>query len=341
VEGAKKAVVRSFNFQYFGIMKKLYIVVLNYNGGKDTVACLRSLKKVGIPKGLEMEILVVDNGSEDGSVDAIEEFRSSGVQEFKKKREHKFEITIIRNNENYGYAKGNNVGIKYALDSGADYVLVLNNDTTVDPDFLKELLDGAERHPQAGMLASKIYFAKGKEFHKDRYKKSDMGKVIWAAGGAMDWDNVYGVNIGIDEVDVGQFDPPGGGDKQVEKAPGTCVLMTKKMLEEVAGFDEKFFMYFEDDDLSIRVKGAGFEIWYIPTAKVWHVSGASSGIGSGLMDYFTTRNRMLFGMRYARWRTKLALVRESFRLFFRGREWQRRGVRDFYLRRWGRGSWGG
>jgi len=106
-----------------------------------------------------------------------------------------------------------------------------------------------------------------------------------------------------------------------------------------AGFDERFFMYYEDDDLSMRAKKADFEIWYVPKAKIWHESAGSSGPGSDLHDYFLTRNRMLFGMRYASWRTKFALVRESFRFLLKGREWQRKGVRDYYLGRLGKGSW--
>jgi len=300
---------------------RVYIVVLNYNGREDTLACLQSLEKVELPKEVEMEILVVDNGSKDGSVEAIKSLKNESIKARKQERDkinkkknnelpNYYKLQLITNDSNLGYAAGNNVGIRYALDKGADYVLVLNNDTKVDSLLLKELLAGAKRHPKAGMLAPKVYFANGMEFHKDRYEQSELGRVIWAAGGRIDWDNVYGVNIGIDEVDMGQF----GEEKRMEKAPGTCVLMRREMFESVGVFDEKFFMYHEDDDLSVRVKKAGWEVWYIPRAKIWHVSGGASGVGSSLMDYFTTRNRLLFGMRYARWRTKLALVRESVRL---------------------------
>lgn len=313
---------------------KVSIIIVNFNGKEDTLACLESLEKMKVPEGVKMEVLVVDNNSSDGSVEAFRE-RSPSLPKRGKQGEF-YKVKIIQNNDNHGFAKGNNIGIKKALDEGADYVKVLNNDTLVDRNLLKELLAGMERHPRAGMLVPKIYFAKGHEYHKDRYKKNDLGKVIWAAGGEMDWNNVYGINIGIDEVDRGQYDV----ERPMEKAPGTCVLMRREMLETVGMFDERYFMYHEDDDLSMRAREAGWEIWYVPSAKIWHVSGASSGIGSPLMDYFTTRNRMLFGMRYAPLRAKFALIRESIRLLFSGREWQRRGVKDFYLRKFGRGSWG-
>jgi len=98
-------------------------------------------------------------------------------------------------------------------------------------------------------------------------------------------------------------------------------------------------MYYEDIDLSMRIKKAGFEVLYIPSANVWHKVAQSSGIGSGLNDYFITRNRLLFGMRYAKLRTRFALYRESLRFLLSGRVWQRKGVLDFYLGRLGKGSW--
>ena len=104
-------------------------------------------------------------------------------------------------------------------------------------------------------------------------------------------------------------------------------------------YDKRYFAYLEDADLSQRIREAGWKVLYSPNAHLWHKVAQSSGIGSDLNDYFLTRNRMLFGMRYASLRTRFALLRESLRLLVNGRKWQRIGIRDFYFGRLGKGSW--
>lgn len=152
----------------------------------------------------------------------------------------------------------------------------------------------------------------------------------------MDWDNINGSHRGVDEVDKGQYDTPSSTDLLT----GCCVLFPRQILEKTNGFDEKYFLYYEDADINERIKRMGFTIWYQPTAVLWHINaGATGGSGSVLQDYFISRNRMLFGMRYARLRTRIALVRESISLFRKGREWQKIGVRDYYRGKFGRGSY--
>jgi hypothetical protein len=309
---------------------KVSIIILNWNRKKDTVECLESIKKLQI-SNYELEIVVVDNASSDGSQKAVEQI-------FKTITKKNVSCKQIRNKANLGFAAGNNVGMRHSLDSGADYLLVLNNDTEVDKGLIKKLLEVADKHTKAGAISPKIYFAKGFEFHKSRYKSKDLGKVIWYAGGDMDWDNVYGSNYSVDEVDKvdkGQFEKT----KETDFATGACMFLRNKALEDVSLFDEKYFMYLEDADLSQRLKRKGWEVLYTPKTKIWHKVARSSGIGSDLNDYFITRNRLLFGMRYAKCRTKFALVRESFKLLLIGRKWQKTGVRDFYLGRFGKGSW--
>jgi GT2 family glycosyltransferase len=112
-------------------------------------------------------------------------------------------------------------------------------------------------------------------------------------------------------------------------------------LEKAGLFDEKLFLYFEDADLSQRVLRAGYTIIYAPKAVIWHANAASGGgSGSILHDYYITRNRMIFGMKYAPLRSKIALVRESLRLLVSGRQWQKIGIRDFYIGKFGKGSFG-
>lgn len=301
---------------------KVSIVILNWNRPNDTLECLKSVKRLRTADSLN--IIVVDNASSDNSVKKI-----------KKAILHTTNHKLLVNEVNLGFAEGNNVGIRHAIKNGADYVLVLNNDTVVDKDLVIELIKAAKKYPKAGALSPKIYFAKGYEFHKKRYKEKDLGKVIWYAGGDIDWNNVYGSNHGVDEIDKGQYDKV----RETDVATGTCILLRREALEDTGFFDKKYFMYYEDTDLSQRMKKKGWRVLYIPKAKLWHKVARGSAIGSDLNDYFITRNRLLFGLRYARVRTKLALVKESIKFLFTGRKWQKIGTRDFYLGYFGRGSW--
>jgi GT2 family glycosyltransferase len=170
---------------------------------------------------------------------------------------------------------------------------------------------------------------------KNRYKKSDLGKVIWYAGGDIDWNNVYGVNRGVDEVDHGQFDAP----TQTTFGSGACLFIRTSVLQKVGLFDERYFLYLEDTDLCMRIRRAGFNVYYVPSAYLWHKVSQSSSIGSQLNDYFITRNRLIFGARYATLRANVALFRESITFLFSGRPWQKKGVVDYYTHRFGKGSW--
>lgn len=304
------------------------IVILNWNRKSDTQECLASLAR--IKTSFKLEIIVVDNASTDGS--RIEIRRLLKKISFNKKN---FRSELIKNKENLGFCGGNNIGIKHALNHGAEWVLLLNNDTLVDEDFLVNLIKEVQRDSKVGIACPKIYFAPGYEFKKEVYSSKDKGKVIWYAGGVIDWDNVYGSNHGVDEVDEGQYDRV----HEVDFATGACMLISRCVLENVGYLDEKYFMYFEDSDLCQRAKREEFKVIYVPAAKVWHKVSQSSQIGGSLNDYFITRNRLLFGMKYASLRTRFALYRESLRMFWKGRRWQRQGVIDFYLGKFGRGNW--
>ena len=301
-------------------MKKVILITINFHSEEETHGCLDSLKNIDI-SGLQFEIIVVDNGS-------IKKFILS-------QDEQKRKIQIIRNDNNLGFSGGNNVGILKALSEHPDYLVLLNNDTYVDKEFLQELIKTAESNGKIGLVSPKIYFAKGSEYHKDRYQTNDLGHVFWYAGGKTDWQNVGSVHRGMDEVDNGQYN----NEEEVQFATGCCMLLSMRVLEKIKGFDEKYFLYFEDADLNERVKKAGYIIFYAPKSIVWHINAASSGVGSKLHDYFLTRNRLLFGFTYAPLRTKFALFRESIRLLFTGREWQKIGIQDYYTKRFGKGRY--
>ena len=303
-------------------MKHVVVSLLNFNGLKNTLACLESLRDIKIDN-FKLTIVAVDNPSK-------EEF------DLKSSSLGNIPLVVIKNSKNLGFSGGNNVAIKYSLEHKADYVLILNNDTYVDKDFLTELLKVAEKDNNVGIVVPKIYFAPGFEYHKEKYKKEELGKVFWYAGGEMDWDNVIGYHRGVDKIDKGQFDKT----EETKIATGCCMLINKEVFENVGLFDDKYFLYYEDADISVRTKKKGFKIVYVPNSIIWHKNaGSAGGSGSLLQDYYITRNRLLFGFRYAPLRSKLALFRESLSLLIKGREWQKRGVLDFYLRRLGKGSY--
>ncbi len=302
-------------------MISIYISILNFNGANDTKECLASLNKA-LFESLEVHVIVLDNGSKEKlTID------SSLYQNLS--------ITVLRNEENKGFSGGHNDVITYALEKKAEYILLLNNDTTVDQKFLQELIGVAEKNEIYGALVPKIYFSKGQEYHHDRYKENERGKVIWYAGGVIDWNNVIGTHVGVDEVDSGQFD----AITETAFATGCCLLVRSSVIKKIGMFDTRYFLYYEDADLSMRLKNAGYLLGFVPTSIIWHDNAKSAGgSGSVLQDYFTTRNRLLFGFTYASFRTKFALVREGMRFLRTGREWQKKGVKDFFIHKFGRGS---
>lgn len=277
---------------------KIATVVLIYGESPNLEECLASLRLAKHP-GIDNKIIVVDNSK-----------------------------------DNTGYSGGNNKGLRQALAGGAEAVLILNDDTKVDKSFISEITK-ASNDKEAGLIAPKIYFYPKFEFHKDRYSPKELGKVLWYAGGTIDWNNCLGVHRGVDEVDAGQYQQ----QEETGFATGCAVLITREVFEKIGLYDEEYFLYLEDLDFSVRAQKAGFKIVYQPKAIVWHKNAQSGGFKSGIHDYFFTRNRLLFGSKYASPKTKFALLRESARIFLKGNNWQRKGVADFYLGRFGKGSW--
>ncbi len=303
-------------------MKKIAVIILNWNGKEDTLECLESIQNME-HQVFNLEVIVVDNGSTDNSVDKIKKFIDSG----------KSTIKLLENQRNLGFAEGNNVGIKHALENEADYVMLLNNDTQVDKNLLTELLKAMEENKTVGIVGPKIYFVSGYEYHR-RYKETELGKVIWYAGGMIDWRNVYASHRGVDEVDIGQYDKV----EETDFTTGCAMLIKKEVFGQIGFLDEKYFMYLEDVDFCLRAQKAGFKILYKPQGIVWHKNAQSSGQpGSSLQTYYLTRNRLIFGMRYAFLRTKLALLRESIRLYFKS-DVEHQAVSDFFLGRLGKGK---
>lgn len=294
---------------------KVAVIIVNWNGKKDTEICLSSLEKIE-KHGADLHVIVVDNGSNDDSVARI--------------RKKYPRVTVLATGKNLGFTGGNNVGITYALDHHADFVWLLNNDTFVDRHVLDVL--SAFRNPKVGICGSKIYFAAGHEFHLDRYKESEQGRVFWYAGGLVDWDNMYASHRGVDEVDEGQYDT----EEETPFVTGCSMMVRRSVFERIGKLDDRYFLYLEDLDFCLRAKKAGFSLCYVPSSILWHVNaGSSSRPGNQLQQYYQTRNRLLIGRLYASRRTRFALLREALRFLVSGTGIQRKAVLDALGNRFG------
>jgi len=299
---------------------KVFVATLNFNNSDITLKFLESLRKLE-KESFQLYVVIVDNSTKEKIKIKETDFKDLNLK-------------IIDSSVNTGFAGGNNLAIKYSLNEDADYVLIINNDVIVEKDLLTNLLKTIESKETIGIVVPKIYFAEGFEFHKNRYKKEDLGKVFWYAGGDVDWKNMIASHRGVDEVDKGQFNKM----EETDYATGCCMLVKKEVFEKVGLFDEKYFLYFEDADISMRIKRAGYKIIYQPNAILWHENaGSVGGSGSLLQDYFISRNRLLFGFKYAPLRTKIALFKESITILLKGRSNQKKGIKDFYLKRFGKG----
>ncbi len=299
---------------------KVAVIVLSYNSAGYISDCLTSLLKLALGD-TQLQIIVVDNASTDDSVNLV-------TAKFPA-------VTVIPNPQNVGYAEGNNVGIRQALADNADFIWIINPDVTVEHEALSELMLATSKYPAAGIFGSKIYFAPGFEFHKDRYSKKDLGHVIWYAGGQVDWDNVQAVHRGVDQVDTGQYNR----DIEVDFVTGASMFIRRRVFESTGLIDPVYFLYFEENDFCQRASKNGWKLMYVAKSICWHANAQATGIGSSLQDYYTTRNRLLFGTRHASAYTKLLLLKESIGMYFHGRPWQRRGVIDFYTHKLGAGSY--
>jgi GT2 family glycosyltransferase len=248
-----------------GKTSRVVVIVLNWNGREDTMACLESLEAVDYPN---WEVLVVDNGSEDGSVEAIR----AGYPR----------VVVIETGKNLGFAGGNNRGIEAALARGAEFILLLNNDTTVAPDLLRALVRAAEEHPDAGVFGAKIYFF------------SDPQR-LWYAGARWDPRTWSFEHVGQGVLDDGtEFEQV----RDTDYACGCAMFFRAAVARSVGMLDERFFILYEEADWCFRASRAGFRCLFVPKAKVWHRISTTFGGGRSIVyEYFDLRNRLLWAER--------------------------------------------
>ncbi len=239
---------------------KVAVIVLNWNGLSDTSECLEALRCVTYPN---YQTIVVDNGSEGDDAQVLRE-RFGGS------------IHLIENDSNYGFAGGCNIGIRYALDRGADHVLLLNNDAVVDPAFLSGLVQAAEALPYGAALCPKIC----------RY---DWPRVLQSTGGRVNPWTGRAWQVGRDRPDDGRYDSV----EERDYADGACMLIRREALERVGLLDEDYFAYWEETDWCDRAREAGLKCYYVPSARIWHKEARSS-TGSGNRGFLFRRNAFLF-----------------------------------------------
>lgn len=297
---------------------KISFIVLNYKSEDDIIGLVSQINGCNSVPGVDVEIIIVDN---DYSPKLESNFKDST------------EVIYIKSPGNSGFAAGNNLGIKYAIDNKTDIVVAINNDIIVPKDLISKIISSDIKNKNIGVVGGLIYFAKGFEYEKG-YKKNDLGKVIWYGGGKIDWNNVYVGHNHVNEVDTGTL------RKQTTPFVTGCLFITKSEVLQKSGlFDEKYCMYLEDADLCERIKKKGYQLIFDPNIKIWHKVAQGSSIGSSLNDYFLTRNRLIFGLKYASLRARFALIRESIRKLLSGTTSQKKAVKDFYFKNYGWGSW--
>ena len=243
------------------VYPKVAIIILNWNGGQTTVDCLNSLNTVTYPN---YETILIDNGSNDGSLETI-------CQEFPA-------LNVIAMEKNLGYVGGNNAGIHLAITQQADFVLLLNNDTVVTPDFLDILVDTMESSIDIGAVGPTIYYF-------------DRPDVIWSAGGAIDWARGKTRMLNLGNNDYGQLPSAPRG---VDFISGCALLVRTTVIQKVGLLDPQFFAYYEETEWCVRIHRAGYRILHIPRSRIWHKISLEDREASPAVQYYMTRNRLLF-----------------------------------------------
>jgi hypothetical protein len=288
------------------------IIILNWNGWEDTLECLESLYRINY---LNYNVILIDNGSKDESIEKIKEYCSEKIEvnskffkysldnkpvevfeisekdarknEFSKKEEflnlkNDKKLLLIKNEDNHGFAGGNNVGMKFAIEClNSDYVLLLNNDTVVDENFLNEMVKVSEIDEKIGVVGSKIYY----------YDYKGKNNIIWGLGGG-------GVNLKTGKTwhynykkqDRDSFSK----DVECGYITGCSMLIKNEVLKKLNGFDEDYFCYYEDTDISVRAKKLGYKLMCASNSKLWHKVSTSSGELSPFSIYILTRNSVWF-----------------------------------------------
>ena len=241
---------------------KVSIIILNWNTYEETIECLKSLQKITYPN---YEIIVVDNGSTNNSLRVLKEWKES-------------KITLISTGKNLGASGGRNVGINYTMGNKTDYILTLDNDTVVSPDFLEPLVKIGESDKRIGITGSKIYYY-------------DKPTKIYAAGGKVNWWKGGGYNSGMNRSNKKKYNKI----RERNFLTGCSLLIKRKVIEELGKLDEDYFFWGgEDLDYCVRAKRKGYQLVYVPKSIVWHKVDMSVRKEPGRFLYHFYRSKILF-----------------------------------------------
>jgi len=301
--------------------RRVSIIVLNWNGWRDTIECLESLYQIAYPN---YDVIVVDNGSADDSIRNLEMYAEGRIEvksrfikynvnnkpisimhrqmnEVDSIESERTEISascsdrrlvLLRIENNLGYAEANNVGIRFALRVlDSNYVLLLNNDVVVAPDFLAQMISAAEALPEAGIFSPKVYFYGQPERIQLTWNRVHLGRGrVFLAGAG--------------EIDKGQFDEI----TETDYSQGVCFLIKRAVIDIIGFLDSEFICYFEESDYCFRARKAGIKSIYVPKARIWHKVSQTTNKIDGYVLYYTTRNRFWFTKRHALPRQYLSFI---------------------------------
>ncbi len=259
---------------------KVSIIILNWNGWEDTIECLESLYHINYPN---YDVIVVDNGSEDESIHMIRKYATGALEiesnffsfsshnkpiqifehknieleslsgtdiEFDKLNSNN-KLILIKNDHNAGFSEGNNIGIKFSLGIlNPDYILLLNNDTVVDENFLAELVTFANKKQKNGIVGPKVYY----------FDNPD--KIAYIG------HNIDLCNGRISDPDMGVY--KNSSPSKIDFVVGCGLLIKKNVIEDIGLLDPNYFLYYEDVDWCLRARSSGYDVFYVPKSKIWH-----------------------------------------------------------------------
>lgn len=265
----------------------VYVLSLNWNGREYVKDFCDTILALDYP---QYKVSVIDNASSDGSVEYL--------------RQNYPAIDVIQNPTNLGYAAGYNVGIQKAYESGAEYFFILNNDTIIPRETLRNLVSVALTDNTIGFVSGKVYFNENRSMLQTAGKRDKLWKATV-------------VNVGQNVIDRGQFD----GQRDYDYLDDVFWLVKSKVYEKLGGYDPEFFLYWEETDWCARAKGQGFRLVYTPTAKVYHKISMSTGGGSNpKKSYHIRRNAVLF---YYRHKSKPVFLLKLFLILMETFDWRR------------------
>lgn len=215
--------------------------------------------------------------------------------------------------QNHGYAGGINKGLQMAIQDGEQLFVTINSDTYVKEDFIAQVRTALDQH-RSTIIGGKIYYANGYEYHKDKYHETDIGKVLWFAGGYIDWNHTSIHHRGVDEVDIGQFNDI----EKVQFITGCFMCFDFTVVQKVGMWNESYGMYYEDADYCVRAARIGIPLLYDPHIVLWHKNAQSTG-GSGSLTQqkYQEKSQLLFSFRFAPIRTTIHICLNILKKKFR------------------------